>query len=475
MLDSFFKQNTYGCFIDGEFVIDEKTLSPHYSITLGKQWKEISLAEQPSIDQAIDSAEKGLAVLRNLSSYKRAEYLQLMAELMQKWRHQIATLISMEMGKPIKEAEDEVDYAKGYFLWFAEEAKRIYGYTIPSTNNDKELKVIYQPIGISAIITPWNFPIAMGARKIAPALAAGCPVIVRPSSDTPLSMLAIAAIAKEACLPKEALQVLMGNAELISKKILKDPRVRKLTFTGSTQTGEILYRQCVSTFKKVTLELGGHAPFLVFDDADIDRAVEEAIHAKLRISGQTCVCANRLIVQETILPTFVQKLKEKVLKLHIGSPLDPSTDLSNVLHPTSMEKVQRHIKDAKKQGAYCVLEGKQPYEPTILLGIKKEMLLFQEETFGPVIGVIGFTEEKEAIHIANDTIYGLASYLFTRDLNRAHRICDALQYAMIGLNDGLFSTPQIPFGGMKYSGFGREGGPTGIYEYLQEKTISLKF
>lgn len=475
MLESFFEQNAFGCFINGEFIIDAKTLSPHHSITLGKHWKEISLANEKTIDRAIDSAEKGLVTLQHTSAYQRAEFLENIAHLMHKWRHQLAKLISMEMGKPIKEAESEIDYAAGYFSWFAEEAKRIYGYTIPSTNNDKELKVVYEPIGITAMITPWNFPIAIPARKIAPALAAGCPVIVRPSSDTPLSMLAIGALAKEAGVPKDCFHILVGNAELISKKILSDRRVRKLTFTGSTETGELLYRQCVPTFKKVTLELGGHAPFLVFDDADIERAVEETIPAKLRISGQTCVCANRLLIQEPVLKTFVQKLKAKVSKLKIGSPLDSSTDLSNILHPTSIEKVKKHIQDAKKHGATCILEGKAPYEPTILLGINSKMLLFHEETFGPVIGITGFHDEKEAIQIANDTIYGLASYLFTRDLNRAHRVANALQYGMIGLNDGLFSTPQIPFGGIKYSGFGREGGPRGIYEYLQEKIISLKF
>ena len=346
--------------------------------------------------------------------------------------------------------------------------------TIPSTEGNKHIEVRHEPVGTVAVITPWNFPIAMAARKVGPAIAAGCASIVKPSSDTPLSMVAIGAIGEMAGLPPGALTVLTGDAEMISEKLLADPRVRKLTFTGSTPVGEKLYRQCVSTFKKVTLELGGHAPLLVFDDADLDVAVKETINAKLRNSGQTCACANRIFVHTSILAPFVEKLKTLVSSMKIGDPMDESSDLTNRIHRSPAEKVPLQVRDALEKGATCLLEGKMPHEPTILTGITPEMRIFTEETFGPVFPIIPFETEEEALHLANATIYGLASYVFTQDLNRAHRVCAALDFGLIGLNDGLPTSPQAPFGGVKFSGFGREGGPMGIQEYLTQKTISQK-
>lgn len=471
MLDTFFKTEKFGPYIDGEFHVDPKRLKPHHSIALQKKWKYLALANEKDVFRAIDATDCPFP----LTYYERAAVLQKMGVLLRKYKREVAEWITFEMGKTIRDSLGEVEYAASYFDWYAEEAKRILGYTVPSSKKDKTVEIRYEPVGTVAIITPWNFPIAMAARKIGPAIAAGCASIVRPSSDTPLSMLAIGAIAKEAGLPKSALHILPGDANTISKVLLGDPRIRKLTFTGSTPVGEKLYGQCVPTFKKVTLELGGHAPVLVFADADLERAVDETIGAKLRVSGQTCVCANRIYIQKEKVEPFAALLQKKLSQLKVGDPLDESTDLTRVLHPSSEKKVPRQIEDALKKGASCPLQGKFPHEPTILLHVTKDMLICTEETFGPVFPILSFETEEEAIHLANDTIYGLAAYVFTRDLNRANRVCNALQYGIIGLNDGLPTSPEVPFGGMKFSGFGREGGPRGIYEYLVEKTISLKY
>ena len=474
MLDTFFKAEKFGPFIDGEMRIDPKKLKTHHSIALQKSWKELALADERDIHHALDASEKGKRALLSLSCYERAAILRKMAELLRQHKAPVAEWITLEMGKTIRDAKAEVEYAANYFDWYAEEGKRILGYTVPSTNGDKHISIQYEPIGTVVVITPWNFPIAMAARKVGPAIATGCASIVRPSSDTPLSMLAIGAIAKEAGLPAGALGILPGDANTISKILLGDPRVRKLTFTGSTPVGEKLYGQCVSTFKKATLELGGHAPALIFEDADIERTATETINAKLRNSGQTCVCANRIFVHKSILESYLDTLQKKLSALKIGDPLDEETDLTNVLHPSSAKKVPRQIEDALQRGATCILKGDAPHEPTILTNVTKEMEIFTEETFGPVFAILSFETEEEALKLANNTIYGLAAYVFTRDLSRAHRVCNALEYGIIGLNDGLPTTPQAPFGGVKYSGFGREGGPHGIHEYLVEKTISLK-
>lgn len=471
MLESFFKAEKFGPYINGQFQIDPKKIKPHHSIAKQKEWKILALADEKDVHFALDASDKPFS----LSVYERSTILKKMGAILRDCKQRVAEWITMEMGKTLRDSLGEVEYAASYFDWYAEEAKRILGYTVPSSKKNKWVEVRYEPVGTVAIITPWNFPIAMAARKIAPAIAAGCASIVRPSSDTPLSMLAIGAIASEAELPAEALQILPGDPNIISKILLGDPRVRKLTFTGSTAVGEKLYGQCVPTFKKVTLELGGHAPVLIFEDADLEQAASETISAKLRVSGQTCVCANRIYVHKNIAHAFVEILQKKLSSMKIGDPLDPSTDLTNVLHPSSMKKVPRQIEDALKKGAQSPLQGKNPHEPTILTEVRKEMEIYTEETFGPVFPILTFTSEEEAIHFANDTIYGLAAYVFTHDLARAHRVCNSLQYGIIGLNDGLPTSPEAPFGGVKYSGFGREGGPRGIYEYLVEKTISLNY
>lgn len=471
-MEEFFKREKFGPFINGQFVTGSKKMTDYTSITLKKPWKKLKLADEADVTNALTSSETD--ALKNLSAYDRAKILHQTATLLRENTAELAKCITLEMGKTLKDSTAEVLYAANYFDWFAEEAKRIFGYTIPARQKEKRISVEYYPVGTVAIITPWNFPIAMAARKVAPAIASGCNSIVKPSSTSPLSMLAIAELSKQAGLPAGALSILPGDADKISKQLLSDFRVRKLTFTGSTAVGEKLYKQATSTFKKVTMELGGHAPVLIFEDADLDRAVNETINTKLRVSGQTCVCANRIFVHKSLEKPFIQKLKEKISQFKIGNPLNSDTDLTNILHPSSTKKIPKQIQDALKKGAACPLQGKAPYEPTILTGITKEMEIYTEETFGPVFPILTFTTEEEAIQMANDTIYGLAAYVFTKDIEKAHRVTSALDYGIIGLNDGLPTTPEAPFGGVKASGFGREGGPKGIYEYLIEKTISFK-
>jgi len=474
-MQEFFKEKQFGPFIDGKCVIDEKKLQDHPSLVLQKHWKQLAHSTKSDVMHALASAQRGQKVIQALSAYERATILKNMATHLRENGNFVAEWITLEMGKTIREAKGEVEYAANYFEWFAEEAKRIYGYTAPSTQNDKHIRIQHEPIGIVAVITPWNFPIAMAARKVGPAIAAGCASIVRPSTDTSLSMLAIAKIAKEAGLPDGGFNVVPGDPVMISDLLLEANEVRKLTFTGSTEIGKILYGKCVSTLKKATMELGGHAPVLILEDADVEKAATETINAKLRVSGQTCVCANRIFVHHSILESFTEKLLEKISTLKIGNPLEETTDLTNVLHPSSNKKVPRQIEDAIKKGAACLLRGQNHHEPTILTGITKDMDIFTEETFGPVFPIISFESEEEALALANDTIFGLAAYVFTQDINKAHKICNALNFGIIGLNDGRPTTPQAPFGGVKASGFGREGGRSGIYEYLTEKTISLKF
>jgi len=472
MMEDFFKASRADPYIDNEQVESKKVID-HISPVLKEKWISLGLGGASDVARAIDSSEKGLKALEELTAYERAAILHNMATLLRFHKKHIAEIITKEMGKTITGARGEVEYAANYFDWFAEEGKRVYGSSIPPRMKGKQILMQHEPVGIVGVITPWNFPIAMGARKIAPAIAAGCPSIVKPDMGTAVSMLAIAEIAKEAGLPKGALHVIPGNAEQIGEALLSDSRVRKLTFTGSTEVGKLLYAKCTPTLKKVTLELGGHAPAIVFDDADLEIAATEVINAKLRNSGQTCVCANRIYVHSSILQPFVEALVAKVEKLSTGNPLSEESDLTNVLHHTSMKKVARHVADAKKQGATCHLGGNHPYEPTIISGITPEMILYTEETFGPVFPICSFETEEEAIQRANNTPYGLAAYAFTQDITRAFRVTKALEYGIIGLNDGLPSTVEAPFGGVKNSGMGREGGAVGIYEYLTEKTISI--
>lgn len=460
---------TFGSLVEGQFAKSGPATSRH-SLVTQKEIGKLHLADQPVIEKVLASLQK--PSMQQLNPYERSEILQKIATLLKSNRDSLAELITHEMGKPLSQARAEIDYTASYFVWFAEEAKRIYGMDIPSQFQSKRIQLRYEPIGSCAIISPWNFPLAMAGRKIAAAFAAGCPVVVKPSSDTPLSFLVFGKLCFEAGVPKEALHVLVGDSATVGNALMNASLIRKLSFTGSCDVGKHLYQGSATSLKKLTMELGGHAPLLVFNDADLDKAVEGAIASKFRQSGQTCVCSNRFFIQSKIYSEFLKRFIEKVKSLKVGDPFDESTDLSTALHPTSVEKAKRHVEDAIKRGAKAHLEAKHSHEPEILTDVTDEMLIFNEETFGPVAGITTFETVEEALKRANQTPYGLAAYVFTEGLEQAEKVCAGLEFGVIGLNDGIFSAAQLPFGGIKDSGFGREGGPHGIYEYLKEKVIS---
>lgn len=447
-------------------------IKPLISPTTGEEWGKLHLATDEEIAHAIDYVKKGPVI--DLTPHQRSDVLRQISQTLLEKKEKLAQAITLEMGKPIAEARGEVIYTANYFGWFAEEAKRIYGKTIPSSKEHAKLEVLYEPIGPTAIITPWNFPLAMAARKIAPAIAAGCPVIVKPSSYTPATFLMMMTICYESELPPNSLHALVGNTEKIGKALMEASHIRKVSFTGSYEAGLRLYIQGAHTLKKATMELGGNAPLIIFDDAHLETAIDGAITSKFRMSGQTCICANRLFVHKKILPSFLPRFIEKVRALKIGDPFKEDTKLSTTLHPQSLEKAKAHVADAIRKGAKPHLNARHPYEPEILTDVTSAMQIFNEETFGPVAPIIEFEEEEEVINLANQTQYGLAAYLFTEGLKRSQHLTKALQFGIIGLNDGSPSAVEGSFGGIKDSGFGREGGPTGIYEYLTEKFISQK-
>lgn len=434
---------------------------------------------------AIDAANKALKTWSILPANNRSSYLRRVYELMLENKKEIAELMTMEQGKPIREAEGEVTYAASFLEWYSEEAKRVYGDTIPSGYMNKRIMVLRQPVGVVAAITPWNFPAAMVTRKIAPALAAGCTVVLKPASQTPITAIKIMELFQKAGLPKGVINLVTGSAEDIGSTLMQDSRVKKLTFTGSTEVGKILMQQAAATVKKISLELGGHAPMLVFDDADIDKAVEGAIVTKLRNCGQTCISTNRFYIQEGIKEEFIRKLVVKLKEMKIGDGFEPDTDIGPLIDNRSYLKVKQHIEDALDKGAKLEFGGNYRHqgttekggyfiEPTLITDISKEMIISKEETFGPVLPIISFKTEEEAIEAANDTNYGLAAYLFTESLSRAIRVSEMLEFGIIGINDGRPSTAQAPFGGMKESGIGREGGKYGIEEFLETKFISME-
>lgn len=434
--------------------------------------------------RAIDAAAAALPAWRALTGIERSRHLRRLFDLMMRDQDRLARIMTLELGKPVPEARGEIAYAAGFIEWSAEEAKRVYGEVVQAFVPDKRLIVIRQPIGVTAAITPWNFPAAMIARKLGPALAAGCTMVVKPASKTPLTALALGELAVEAGIPAGVINVLPGKARAIAATLLADPRVRALSFTGSTEVGKELMVMAAQHVTKLGLELGGHAPALVFDDADLDAAVAGAMASKFRNAGQTCICANRVYVQSGIHDRFVAALAAATAGLSVGDGFEPGVVIGPLVDDRAVAKVEEHVADAVAGGATVVTGGRRLppapghadrfYAPTILSGVRPAMRIMTEETFGPVAPVIRFDDEAEAIRMANDTPYGLAAYLFTRDASRLMRVAEALEFGIIGANDGLPSTPQVPFGGFKESGLGREGGKWGLEEYLETKTISWK-
>lgn len=464
------------CLINGKWVeAKAKTTHPVTNPATGETIVEIphlSPEEIPAVIEASKVAQKKWAAL---PAKERSAVLRRWFELMIENTDDLALLMTSEQGKPLAEAKGEIAYAASFIEWFAEEAKRIYGDTIPAPRADQRLTVIRQPIGVTAAITPWNFPAAMITRKAAPALAAGCSMIVRPADLTPLTALALAELAQRAGIPAGVFQVVTGSASKIGKVLTDSSVVSKLSFTGSTEVGRLLMAQCADTIKKVSLELGGNAPFIVFDDADLDKAVEGAMASKYRNAGQTCVCANRILVQRGVYDAFSAKLTEKVKALKVGNGTEADTDIGPMIEEKAILKVEEHIKDAVSKGATLVHGGNRLgglfIEPAILTGVTPEMNVAQEETFGPLAPLFPFDTEEEAITMANDTIFGLAAYFFTRDHARMIRVSEALEYGMVGHNTGLISNEVAPFGGVKQSGLGREGSKYGIEDYLEMKYI----
>lgn len=429
--------------------------------------------------RAIAAAARAWPEWRALTAHERAGRLKRWHGLILAAQDDLALIMTAEQGKPLRESRGEIAYAASFVEWFAEEGKRVYGDVIPAGTPGNRVVVLKQPVGVVAAITPWNFPSAMITRKVAPALAAGCTVVVKPAPQTPFSALALAVLAERAGMPPGVINVVTGDAEAIGAEMTSSPLVRKLSFTGSTAVGRLLLRQCADTVKKVSLELGGHAPFIVFDDADLDLAVVGAVASKYRCSGQTCVCANRLFVQSGIHDAFVERFAAASRGLRVGDGMDDDTDLGPLIDAAAVAKVERHIRDATGKGAAVVSGGgRHPaggtfFMPTVLSGVTPDMVVMQEETFGPVAPVIRFDSESEVIERANATEYGLAAYFFSRDLGRVWRVAEALEYGMVGVNTGIISAENVPFGGVKQSGIGREGSKYGIDEYLELKYLCL--
>jgi succinate-semialdehyde dehydrogenase/glutarate-semialdehyde dehydrogenase len=429
--------------------------------------------------QAVAAAARAFPGWRKRTAKERAAILRRWFDLMMANQDDLARLMTIEQGKPLAESKGEVSYAAAFLEWFGEEAKRIYGDTIPSHQADKRIVVIKEPIGVVACITPWNFPLAMITRKAGPAIASGCTVVLKPASQTPFSALALAELAERAGLPKGVFNVVTGSAAEIGAELTSNPVVRKLSFTGSTEIGKQLMAQCAETVKKLSLELGGNAPFIVFDDADLDAAVEGAIASKYRNTGQTCVCANRLLVQDSVHDAFTKKLADAVSRLRPANGLEAGATQGPLIDDKAVQKVESHIADATAKGATVLVGGHRHalggrfFEPTILTGVTPAMAVAREETFGPVAPIFRFATEADAIRLANDTESGLASYFYGRDIGRIWRVAEALEYGIVGINTGLISTEVAPFGGTKESGIGREGSKYGIEEFVEVKYLCL--
>ncbi|HZF77420.1 MAG TPA: NAD-dependent succinate-semialdehyde dehydrogenase [Acetobacteraceae bacterium] len=429
--------------------------------------------------QAIEAANAAQAGWRAMLAKERSAILRRLFDLMMANADDLAAIMTAEQGKPLAEAKGEIAYAASFIEWFAEEGKRVYGDTIPQNMKGRRIIVTKEPIGVFAAITPWNFPAAMITRKMGPGWAAGCTGVIRPASQTPFSALAIGVLAERAGLPPGVCNIVTGPSGEMGKEITSNPLVRKLSFTGSTEVGRVLLEQCAGTIKKTSMELGGNAPFIVFEDADLDEAVKGAMASKYRNAGQTCVCANRILVQEGVYEAFAQKLKAAVEAMKVGNGMEPGVVVGPLINADGVKKAEQHVADALGKGARVLTGGARHalggnfYQPTILVDVPHEAIIFQEETFAPVAPLFRFRTEEEAVRLANDTPFGLAAYFYSRDVGRIFRVAEALEYGIIGINEGIISTEVAPFGGMKESGLGREGSKYGIEEYLEVKYLAL--
>ena len=464
-------------FIGGDWVLGDRQsdIVDPSSGDIITQAADLSVFE---MRQAIDAAFSAGPSWAALTARERADVLMSWHDLLIQNQEDLARILTAEMGKPIAESRGEIAYGASFIRWFAEEGRRVYGDLIPGHQPDKRIMILKQPIGVVGSITPWNFPNAMIARKVAPALAAGCTFVGRPAEDTPLSATAMAKLGQEAGIPDGVLNIVTGtDAAGLGKELCANAKVRKVTFTGSTEVGRILMRQCAQNITKLSLELGGNAPFIVFDDADVDKAVEGAVVAKYRNGGQTCVCANRIYVQDAIHDEFVEKLATAVSAMRVGPGAEEGNHIGPLINNAAVEKVQRHLQDSLKKGAKVVVGGGPDargglyFKPTVITDVASGMTLLEEETFGPLAPVVRFTSESEVVATANDTEFGLAAYFYTKDLSRSWRVAEALEYGIVGLNTGLISTAEAPFGGVKASGLGREGSRYGIEDFLEIKYV----
>ncbi|MFA8440131.1 NAD-dependent succinate-semialdehyde dehydrogenase [Pueribacillus sp. YX66] len=471
-------------YIDGKWIKTDSILTVFNPAT-SERIGEVCLVDKQQAENAIQVAKKAFVSWSQKTAAERSSYLKAIADKIEERKEQFAELITKEMGKSIHNARYEVQSAIDYFHWYAEEARRVYGDTIPSSEPSKRIMTIKQPVGVVGAITPWNFPLSMAARKFAPALAAGCTIILKPAPEAPMSAVELFKVFDEVKLPKGVVNLLLGEPEEIASALMESRDVRKITFTGSTEVGKILIRQSADTVKKVSMELGGHAPFIVFDDADLELAVEGLIKSKFASTGQQCVCPNRIYVHESIFNEFAEHLKKKVSSLKVGNGLDESNDIGAMVSESGLAKVHEHVTDAVRKGASVLCGGSRLedgeykngifYAPTVLADVNEDMIIVKEETFGPAIPLIRFSSEEEVVEKANDTEYGLVSYFYTNDLGRMYRMSEQLEYGMVGVNDPAPFVVQAPFGGVKESGLGKEGGYQGLEEYLETKFVSVKF
>ncbi|MCF3944148.1 NAD-dependent succinate-semialdehyde dehydrogenase [Oceanobacillus alkalisoli] len=467
-------------FINGKWVTASS--NSHFTLnnpSTGEVVTEVPRGGREEAKQAIEAANEAFPAWSKLTAYERADYLLKLRDLMLEHDKELASIMSFEMGKAYTEAVGEVSYAASFLTWYAEEGKRLYGETIPGSASNKRLFVVKQPVGVVAAITPWNFPLAMMTRKLGPAMAAGCTSVVKPASQSPLSALAFAKLVEMAGIPAGVVNIVAGATREISDEIFENPIVKKVSFTGSTEVGRKLVEQSAAQLKKLSLELGGHAPFIIFEDADLELAAEGALASKFRNAGQTCVCANRIYVHETVIDEFSEIFRSKVKELKVGNSLDESVQVGPVVNEEGLNKVEQHVEDAVQKGAKVLHGGSRVegdgffYQPTVLSNVTDDMLIMEEETFGPVAPLTAFSDVDEVICKANDTEYGLAAYIYTQDISLSVKVAEAVDFGVIGLNDAMPGVAQAPFGGNKHSGYGREGGKEGIKEYLNVKYISL--